>query len=101
MWYKFDNGGNEIVAFARKQDEQCVFIETPKPSAFHTIWDGSRWQLNEYDQWLADIASYDQWVPRTLEETIDAVGTDNFSDFIIEKYNEKKALRAAMPGDSA
>lgn len=50
-----------------------------------------------FKAWKAEIAAYDQWVDRQLEETVDAIGKENFSEFIQEKYDEKKAVRLAQP----
>lgn len=49
------------------------------------------------NDWIQSISEYDQWIPRSLEETIDARGTIGYSQFIIDKYNEKKELRSKKP----
>lgn len=52
---------------------------------------------SELDVWIDEISSLDQFVDRKFEETIDAIGKEKFSDFIQQKYDEKKALRAQKP----
>lgn len=55
----------------------------------------------EYDlpinSWKRGMAALDVYVNRQTEETMTAKTTDGYSDFMIEKYNEKIKLRDGKP----
>ncbi len=48
-------------------------------------------------KWEEDIAAFDQWMPRPLEDLIDSNPGLVLTGFQKGKYNEKKALRAERP----
>ena len=50
-----------------------------------------------HKQWLDDLSAFDDKMSRTLEDVIDAVGTANFDQFVIDLYNQKQIIRAAKP----
>ena len=53
--------------------------------------------VSPIDTWQQSLAQYDEWIPRPVEDLIDAYGTTNLNAFTLKKYQEKKALRAEKP----
>ena len=54
---------------------------------------------SDMNVWKREMSALDKYMPRALEATIDAFGTDGYDEFIVEKYEEKIAKRAEQPDD--
>ena len=67
--------------------------DVPTEEELQTIVD----EYKPFKQWLDELAKFDDKMPRSLEDVIDAVGTANFDPFIVDIYNKKKAVRAKKP----
>ena len=50
-----------------------------------------------FNDWLQEITTLDEKMPRYLEDTIAAVGVEKYDRFIQTKYAEKQALRSKKP----
>jgi hypothetical protein len=95
----------EALIYKFGQAEGLTIVDgviTEYPSAWGTIPDQAGLDTIVADylphkQWLDDLSAFDEKMPRTLEDVIDAVGTTSFDSFLVGLYNQKKTVRAAKP----
>ena len=97
-YVKIENG--KVVQ--KQPNEAEGFIQAPDSVMCGMLYDGETFKLPEVtvspmDEWQKSLAQYDEWIPRPIEDLIDAYATIGLNSFTLKKYQEKKALRAEKP----
>lgn len=73
-------------------------IELTEKEKLEIKLQNEQWILEKpMNDWLAEMQTFDSKMPRHLEDTIDAKGIDGYPKYVIDKYNEKKLIRAKKP----
>ncbi len=91
--HKFGHAEGLTIIDGKIVEYPSAWGDVPTDVELQTIID----EYKPFKQWLDDLSAFDIKMPRSLEDVIDAVGTNNFSSYIVDLYNQKKAVRAKKP----